>query len=168
MLQQKICLLGDFAVGKTSLVRRFVYDAFEEKYLSTVGVNISRKALQIGTNELNYLLWDLNGGSKFDSMLVSYCAGAAGAIIVGDVSRAETFEKMQYYAEQFSKLRPKAALIFVGNKADLPDDEWRIDQAMLSKLAAKYKKAPTFFTSAKEGSNVQEMFELLGELTLKS
>ena len=166
-LQQKICLLGDFGVGKTSLVRRFVEGKFEEKYLSTVGVNISRKALQLGNVGLTYLLWDLNGGSRFDVMLASYCGGAVGAIIVGDLSRAETFEKMGYYAENFKKLRPQGRLIFVGNKADLQQSEWRIDPAHISHLAHTYDDAPMFLTSAKSGSLVEEVFLKLGELTLK-
>jgi small GTP-binding protein len=164
--QQKICLLGDFGVGKTSLVRRFVYGLFEEKYLSTVGVNISRKTLAFGADKLNYLLWDLNGGAKFDTMMISYTAGAVGALIVGDLTRLETFDKMTYYAEKFSKLRPKAHLVFVGNKVDVANQHWRINPRQIDELARRFSAAPVFLTSAKDGSQVEEMFTTLGAMTL--
>jgi small GTP-binding protein len=168
-IQQKICLLGDFGVGKTSLVRRFVSGIFDDKYLSTVGVNISRKAVTLNTNTkvvtFNFMLWDLNGGAKFDKMFTSYCGGASGALIVCDLGRAETFDKLSYYAEGFKQLRPTAPLLIVGNKNDLPSAEWRVNPTTISTLAQKYSAA-SFLTSAKTGAIVNEMFDHLAHLLL--
>jgi small GTP-binding protein len=162
-LQKKVCLLGAYGVGKTSLVRRFVYELFEEKYLTTIGVNVSRKTVEMPTAKITYLLWDLNGGAKFDSMMISYMSGAAGAIVVCDLSRRETFEQISYYADHLIKLRPQAKLILVGNKADL------LNKAVLEKdlktLADQYQ-VPYFLTSAKTGDQVEAMFIKLGEALL--
>lgn len=165
IVQQKICLLGDFGVGKTSLVRRFVEGKFSDKYLTTIGVNISRKEFQVGATRLTYLLWDFNGGAKFDHMLTSYCTGSMGAIIVADLGRAETFDKLEYYAAEFRKLRPQGKLIFVGNKADLPLADQRISAAQIEATATKYT-TPYFLTSAKSGALVEELFLKMGQLTL--
>ncbi len=85
-LSAKICLLGDYAVGKTSLVRRFVYNMFEDKYLSTIGVKVSRKVVAVPRGddvvELVLMLWDLAGSEEFDSVRASYLRGAAGALVV--------------------------------------------------------------------------------------
>ena len=83
-LSMKVCLLGDFAVGKTSLVSRFVHNAFSDKYLSTIGVKVSRKTVAVvGADEvveLTIMLWDLAGNEEFNQMRASYLRGAAGAL----------------------------------------------------------------------------------------
>ena len=93
-ITQKICLLGDFSVGKTSLIRRFVENKFSDEYLSTIGVKISRKSVdvKIETKEhrVNLLVWDLEGKTKFKAITPSYLKGASGAIVVGDLTRSDT------------------------------------------------------------------------------
>ncbi len=96
-IQKKVCLLGDFAVGKTSLVRRFVEGRFDDKYLSTIGVKISRKTLARPYGALHLIVWDLAGGEEFGAES-SYLRGAAGALIVGDLTRRETLESFERYA----------------------------------------------------------------------
>ncbi|MEO0836337.1 MAG: ADP-ribosylation factor-like protein, partial [Cyanobacteria bacterium J06642_3] len=90
-ISKKICLLGDFNVGKTSLVRRFVEDTFSDRYLTTVGVKISRKSMTVSTeqdiHQVNLLVWDLEGNTKFKSITPSYLKGASGSIIVADLTR---------------------------------------------------------------------------------
>ncbi|HNO94753.1 MAG TPA: hypothetical protein PKJ84_11315, partial [Anaerolineales bacterium] len=71
-IQKKICLLGDFGVGKTSLVQRFVEGRFDDKYLSTMGVKISRKTLKRSYGKLNLLIWDVAGSNGFESSGTSY------------------------------------------------------------------------------------------------
>ena len=90
VIQKKICLLGDEAVGKTSLVRRYVEGRFDEKYLSTMGVTISRKTMVRPTYTMNMLVWDMEGSPTLKKIQVNYLRGAAGALIVCDLTRRET------------------------------------------------------------------------------
>ena len=87
-VQKKVCLLGDFAVGKTSLIRRYVEDRFDDKYLSTIGVKISRKIVQRPDYALTLLIWDLAGGDDINQLSRRYLLGAVGAILVCDLTRA--------------------------------------------------------------------------------
>lgn len=100
-LSAKVCLLGDYAVGKTSLVRRFVYNLFEDKYLSTIGVKVSRKMVAVPRGdevvELVLMLWDLAGSEEFDSVRASYLRGAAGALVVCDVTQRSTLASVSDY-----------------------------------------------------------------------
>jgi len=89
LIQKKVCLLGDFSVGKTSLSERFVYDRFSGRYLSTIGVKISRKPINISKDiMLNMLIWDLAGSEEFSGVQSSYLQGAQGAILVCDLTRS--------------------------------------------------------------------------------
>ena len=90
MIQKKICMVGVFGTGKTSLVQRFVYSKFSEKYHSTVGVKIDRKQVEVGGTAVNLLLWDLAGQDKFQSVQASYLRGSAGIFFVIDGTRRET------------------------------------------------------------------------------
>ena len=170
ILSKKICMLGTFGVGKTSLVRRFVYSIFEEKYLSTLGVQISQKQLtdlcpgSHKADQLNLILWDLANVEKFTPAVRNYYRGAAGAIIVTDLTRRETFDETRIHVREFLETNPDAVLIFAGNKADLVS-EVSAGSPELQILAEKYD-APWLLTSAKTGDNVQELFEKLGEALL--
>lgn len=163
--QKKICLIGEFSVGKTSLVRRFIEGRFEEKYLSTIGVQVSRKSLQVRHAEqqieLDLLVWDLVGGEKFDSRMKTYFRGASGAILVCDLTRPETLVSLARYATDFWQVNPATPLIMVGNKADLIE-ECLISDRMLAEVAADWH-APWFLSSAKSGENVELIFQTLGE-----
>ena len=158
-IQKKICLLGDFAVGKTSLVRRFVEGRFDDKYLSTIGVKISRKVVSHGANTVNLLLWDLAGGDDFSKAGASYLRGAAGALIVCDLTRRETLDALSYYSQQLRALRVDAALVLLGNKVDLTADH-TVTEADMQAIATTIN-APYLLTSAKTGQCVEEAFQLL-------
>ena len=159
-IQKKVCLLGDFAVGKTSLVSRFVEGRFDDKYLSTIGVKISRKVVQRGDSErVNLLLWDLAGGDDFSKSGASYLRGAAGALIVCDLTRAETLRAVSYYSQQIGTISETAALVIVGNKVDLTT-ECEISDYDMAALAADLN-APYLLVSAKTGQCVEEAFQLL-------
>src|SRR5262249_1800310 len=92
MIQKKISMLGAFAVGKTSLVARFVESIFSEKYLTTVGVKISKKALQVGNQEWQLMLWDLAGEDEFLQLHPSYLRGSSGYLLVADGTRRTTLD----------------------------------------------------------------------------
>lgn len=165
-LSKKVCLLGEFAVGKTSLVRRFVYNLFDDRYISTIGVRVSRKTLAVPVNEqlaeLTLMVWDLAGSEEFNRVSASYLRGAAGAILVYDVTRTSTFDQLHNYVLSLYKINPQARLVLAGNKIDLVDRH-QLDTHNADQLAAELN-APLFFTSAKQGDEVDNLFRYLGRL----
>ena len=168
VISQKICLLGDFSVGKTSLIRRFIEGKFSDQYLTTVGVKISRKSLELDDldQKINFILWDIEGQTKFQSITPSYLQGATGVIIVGDLTRPETLANLQKHLELFLKINPQGIAIVALNKTDLVDPE------KLSKLLEQYSfrnnihVLASYGTSAKSGSHVNEMFQQLAQSIL--
>lgn len=170
-LQKKICLLGDFAVGKTSLVRRFVEGRFDEKYLSTIGVKVDRKVLHLPSPhlgerkvELTFMLWDLAGGPEFSPVIPSYYRGSAGAILTCDLTRPDTLAGLERYARDFLEVNPAAWLVMAANKVDLGEERC-LSEESLNEFAA-VNRVPMFVTSAKTGELVEEMFQHLGTLIL--
>lgn len=164
-IQKKVCLLGDFAVGKTSLIRRFIEGVFEDKYLSTIGTKVSRKSLTIDDIALTLLIWDLAGGEKFSRVMHSYYRGASGAILVCDVTRVETMTIVEQYASDFCCINPGVPFIIVGNKVDLVEQR-TVPDAQLDEIAAQLN-APWFASSAKTGVNVETVFQTLGRRVLE-
>src|ERR1700690_1631558 len=92
MLQKKVCLLGGFGVGKTSLVRRYVQSIFSDAYLTTVGVKIEKKMVNVGAADVALILWDIAGEDDIKSIRTSYLRGTAGYLLVVDVTRSETLD----------------------------------------------------------------------------
>lgn len=165
-LSKKVCLLGDYAVGKTSLVRRFVYNLFDDKYLSTIGVKVSRKVIVLPQNgdlvELTLMIWDLAGSEEYDTVRASYLRGAAGAIIVCDLTRPASLESVPCYVDELHRASPGARLVIAANKADL-HDQYQIGEQEVAEQAAALR-APYYLTSAKTGANVEAVFRHLGQL----
>lgn len=159
-ISKKVCLLGDFSVGKTSLVSRFVYDRFDEKYLSTLGVKVSRKVVdvvgQAGTVELSILLWDLAGGEDGSIMTPSYLHGTAGAILVCDMTRTETLAGLYRYLSQLRAVAPSVVAVLAANKLDLVDSHVMTSHDV--DHVAQQLGLVSVFTSAKTGEGVEELF----------
>lgn len=168
-LTKKVCLLGDFSVGKTSLVRRFVESRFDERYLSTIGVKVDRHVLQVPTSGgeviLTLMLWDLAGGPDTGPMAPSYYRGASGAIIACDLTRPETIPGVKRYADRLLAANPAAALVLAANKVDLVQER-RVAEEDLEAVASE-TRAPLFLTSARTGEQVEAMFGQLGVLLLQ-
>jgi small GTP-binding protein len=165
-ISKKVCLLGDFAVGKTSLMRRFVYDLFSDKYISTIGVKVSRKTVAIPIAEdiveLTMMLWDLGGSEEFNLVRASYLRGAAGAVLVCDLTRPGTLGGIQTCADELLSTNPGARFILAANKCDLTDQR-RLTQEQIEAAAANVN-APYYLTSAKTGDEVETLFRHLGRL----
>ncbi len=120
VVQKKICMLGDFAVGKTSLMRRFVEGKFDDKYMSTIGVKISRKIIFRSYGQLNLLVWDMTGGDDFGTQArSSYLRGASAALVVCDLSRRETLTVLERYAQQMQQLNPQTPLVLAREMTSL-------------------------------------------------
>lgn len=163
MISKKICLLGDFAVGKTSLVRRFVYDRFEDKYISTIGVRVSRKILAVpgpaAPVEVSLLIWDLAGSEEFDRVRAGYVRGASGAILVCDMTRRQTLDNLSQYVADLRSITPDVHMAVVGNKVDLVDRQ-ALTADDLTTFADEIR-SPVYLTSAKTGDQVDGMFRHL-------
>lgn len=176
-ISKKVCLLGDFAVGKTSLVRRFVYDRFDDRYISTIGVKVSRKTLMVadetGIVELNLLLWDLAGSDSFRDVRASYLRGASGAILVCDLSRPETLACLPEIAASLRAASGDPALIMAANKRDLLSDPVAPGAAVGAAVGAAADMAgllgiPCHLTSARQGDEVEALFRQLGQQLARS
>jgi len=154
MIRKKILLLGDFSVGKTSLVRRYVEGAFDDKYLTTIGVKISKKLCTIEGVECELLIWDVEGSTPSKKISLGYYRGASGAIFVTDITRRETLENLQAHKDVFLTENPNASYVTAYNKAD-----------MLSGIAREniVLDKDTFLTSAKDDKNVEALFLRLME-----
>lgn len=161
VVQKKVCLLGDFAVGKTSLVRRYIEGRFDDKYLSTIGVKISRKVLERDGYTLNLLVWDLAGSEDFKEIRQRYLLGASAVCIVCDLTRAETLTSLERYAAQLRENDARMAIVLAGNKVDLVE-ELVIGHEMLETVGREMR-SPWLLTSAKTGEQVEEAFLLLAE-----
>lgn len=155
-ISKKVILTGSFGVGKTSLFNQFIYNKFGEKYLTTIGVKVSKKTIKIDDHELVILLWDIAGEVSQDKVPVSYFLGAAGIVYVFDLSRPSTFTNIQTDLAYLKNLLPESLIKVVGNKKDLLTEEQLQDT--LNSLAIKCD----ITTSAKTGENVEKMFEELG------
>ncbi len=169
VISQKMCLVGDFGVGKTSLIRRFVDDQFSDEYLSTVGVKISRKAVEVTLNnqtqqKVQLLIWDLEGHTKFKSIAPSYLQGAKGALIVADVTRPETIESLTNHIELFTSVNPKGAILLALNKTDLVEPNTIESLTNLAEKQASDRVFGIYQTSAKTGKDVDTIFS---DLVLK-
>lgn len=158
MLQKKICLLGAFGVGKTSLIRRYVDSIFSDAYLTTVGVKIDKKVLTVGTEELALILWDIAGEDEIAAVRVSYLRGAAGYLLVVDGTRPETLDTAESIQKRITAEIGAAPFFVLLNKADLVED-WALPPERIEVLEA----AGWIFrrTSAKTGDSVEETFAAL-------
>lgn len=161
LVQRKVCLLGDFAVGKTSLVRRFVEGRFDDRYFSTIGVKISRKMVMVGERPYNLLIWDLADGETYRTG-DAYLRGAAGALVVCDLTRRQSLPSMVDYLAHLRRVNPGIATVMVANKTDLAAQQ-TIDPAELRALSGELA-APYVMTSAKTGAGVEFAFITLVQL----
>jgi len=164
VIQKKICMLGGFAVGKTSLVQQFVKGIFSDKYFTTVGVKIDKKLVRVGEKEVNLVLWDLHGEDDFQQVRMSYLRGASGYFLVVDGTRRESLDcarALQVRIEEALGIVPCMLLL---NKADIMD-EWELDPGEAADFMEK--DCTLLQTSAKTGQGVEEAFLILTEKVLE-
>ena len=159
-MQKKICLLGSFAVGKTSLAERFVQSIFSDRYRTTVGVRIHKKAIQIGDHVLSLIIWDLAGEDEFVRLRTAYLRGASGYLLVADGTRPDTLDKAFDLHDRARTILGEVPFVFVVNKMDR-SDEWSINDEVLKDLGRK--GWPIIRTSAKSGRGVEEAFTAIAQ-----
>ena len=149
---------GGFAVGKTSLVSRFVHSMFSDKYLTTVGVKIDKKALTIDGRDLTLMLWDLYGQDEFQSVQDTHLRGAAGYLLVIDGTRPSTLEAAHDLRLRARAVAGDVPFVVVLNKADL-EPKWRLDDNAVATAFAG--SAGVMRASAKTGQGVEDAFASL-------
>ncbi len=173
VISKKICMIGDFSVGKTSLIRRYLDRQFSDHYLSTIGVKISRKELSFSTLDADeticqLMIWDIEGKTEFQSITTSYVAGAKGAIIVADLNRPDTIEHIQEHLALILSINPGDIAIAIAlNKSDTVSQESTQTIVDSLQLTQHYSVRQVYITSAKTGDAVEEMFEWLARCLLE-
>jgi len=155
IIKKKVCLVGAAGVGKTSLIKRFVHSVFGEKYLSTIGVDISKKTVCLDDREVMMVIWDTAGEEALYHVPTSYFSGNEGTILVVDGTRPDTLSTGLKIRERAARAGDKSQWICLLNKFDLVAS-WAVDASTESELAKM--NMPTFRTSAKTGTNVDVAF----------
>ena len=166
----KVCLVGENAVGKTSLIKKFVLDIFDDSYITTIGTKITKKTMGFEREEpvkMDMMIWDIMGQASFRSLLQdAYFYGAHGVLAVCDSTRASTVASLHDWLESTKQVVGEVPVVFLTNKVDLTD-QLEVTQDLLDDELGKYD-AKIMFSSAKTGQNVAEAFQLLGERIIET
>ena len=168
--QYRVVLLGEAAVGKTSLLRRYTENIFDEDYKATIGTSFSTKDVEvIGDNgnsaTVRLVIWDMGGQATYKELRRQFMKGAAAAIIVYDVTRPETFMAMNNWFESFREVCPGSVTIIAANKVDLDDE--RMVPVEPGIMLRDWFQAQYYETSAKTGKAVTDVFVKVAELLFK-
>lgn len=168
LMKVKVCFIGDAGVGKTSLIKRYVLDVFDDRYIATIGTKVTKKVVETKDPKsgeqvrVMMLIWDIMGQKGFRELLrEAYFFGAHGAIAVCDVTNRETLDELRYWIKALTDVAGDVPLVFVGNKVDLESGAV-IREDDVKGLAEKYG-APAYMSSAKTGQNVENIFKALAE-----
>lgn len=160
MIAKKVLLVGNFGVGKTSLIRRFVLNEFSEDYISTIGVRVSTKIVKFNNEEIKLLIWDVAGTNNDEKIPKAYFLGASAAMYVFDLSREETYNNLKDQIENIKQLSGLNNITVVGNKKDL------LTTKEIEHLKKTISTPVNLITSAKEDENVEDAFILLAKQSL--
>ena len=160
MKARKVCMIGDFAVGKTSLVARFVHQTFGEQYLSTLGVKIDTRQIRLPSgDELKLVLWDIAGKSAFAQIDGSYLRDAGGYLLVADGTRGDTLDSALRLQQATEAQLGQVPFCLLLNKSDL-QTRWAVDRQRIASL--RTQDWPLLETSALDGAGVEDAFQRLG------
>ena len=159
-VKYKIMVLGESRVGKTSLIKRYTKDQFGGVYLTTVGMDFQDKIIELEDKKVRLQVWDTAGQERFRNVTKSYFQSSHGLLVVYDITDKESFEKINFWMENIKNNAPeKAKLILVGNKCDLANE--RKVTIEYGENKARNYNIKFFESSAKDGTNVNEIFEEL-------
>jgi small GTP-binding protein len=170
----KICLVGEKAVGKTSLIRKYVFDEYDDNYLVTIGTKVTRKELKIKDPKSKELvnvqlyIWDIVGQKGFRQLLQdAYFYGTQGIIGVCDNTREITLMDLNSWMDTIHDVIEEVPTVFLGNKYDLKDMQ-QIGLNEITSVALGYEKSASYLSSAKTGYNVELAFETLSKKILEN
>lgn len=162
MIQKKVCLLGASSVGKTSLIKQYVEGIFSEKYLTSIGVKIDKKVLQVDQTDIQLMLWDIEGVDRYSGFQPKYLRGASAYIIVCDKTRAQSLVEGAEIQQMIKDTVDIPGILAI-NKSDL-EASWHWNEDELHNYQQSFEN--TFHTSAKTGDNVEAMFQCLAKLLI--
>ncbi len=170
-IKTKICLIGEKAVGKTSLIRRYVMNMFDDRYITTIGTKVSKKEVIVQKPEhglearIDMTIWDIMGEKGFRELLKeAYFYGANGILAVADITREKTLSDLDDWIDSTMKTAGKIPLLIAINKIDL-EEAVQVGDKEILQLARAFN-CPYIYTSAKTSDNVEDAFHTLGEMTL--
>lgn len=173
IMKTKICLVGEAAVGKTSLIRRYVLDMFEDLYIATLGAKVTKKGLLLpkldGGNDIkvNLMIWDIMGEKGFRELLKeAYFHGAQGILAVCDVTRKDTLLELNNWIDSVTKVTGEVPVRFVANKIDL-NDEAQFGEDDVREVSEEIGSS-YLMTSARTGDGVEQVFEEIARLIVKN
>jgi small GTP-binding protein len=166
---KKIALAGDSGVGKTSLIRRFVIDVFDDKYIATIGTKVSKRDVEYKqpdkTVYLTLMIWDILGQRDYRKMRVQGMGGAHGIALVADLTRPETVKSAEeFWLSEVVDIVGSVPVVFIGNKKDLAGEDSKAARDLTE--VARKTEMPALMCSAKTGENVEEAFRRLGEMMI--
>jgi small GTP-binding protein len=164
MLQKKVCMLGSFSVGKSSLVRRFVESIFSEQYHTSIGVKVDKKVVRVEGQDVTLVLWDIHGEDVFQKVQISYLRGMSGYLLIADGTRRQTLEDALALAGRVTETMGKIPAVLALNKSDLTA-HWEIEPDREARLAADGWSI--FRSSAKTGESVEQVFAHLALAMLR-
>ncbi|MEM7433330.1 MAG: Rab family GTPase [Pseudomonadota bacterium] len=161
-LVSKVCVVGDFCVGKTSVVERFVNNQFSDKYLTTIGVKVDTKEVELSSRgiTIKLVIWDVAGADRFGEKEFAYLRGTDGLIYVADGTRPSTFDSLNTLISQIQTRIGDRPGVLLMNKNDLIG-QWKVTQEIKDKFSALV--GATYSTSAKTGEGVEDALTNLGE-----
>ena len=165
----KVLLLGDSSVGKTCFLLRYCDKSFQDVHLSTIGLDYRLKSMTLKNNKnIKLQIWDTAGQDRFRAITKNYYKGANGIILIYDVTNMQTYENVKNWISQIKEeASPNVIIYLVGNKIDVPDEQRLIKAEDGQKIADEFN-LPFKEASAKDGTNVNEIFqELLEEIDEK-
>jgi small GTP-binding protein len=166
LLKAKVCLVGEGAAGKTSLIRRFVLDQFDDAYILTLAAKVSKKVVEIpirpeGTISIEMAVWDVMGQRRFRDLLSDlYFEGVSGILAVADITRRQTLTALYEWVDRVDAVSSQAPLVLAVNKSDL-DKAAQLSEADIAPVARAFN-GTYYMTSAKTGAGVEEAFQTLG------
>lgn len=159
----KVIFLGEPAVGKTSLIKKYIDKNYEECYIPTIGVSITKKQVEYAGKKFTIMFWDIAGQPQFYLLHKVYYNGANGVVLIFDLTRSHTLMNLKdWYKELLKYQLDKVPIIIVGNKSDLK--ERAVLEPQMDHLAEQLGVTHTFMTSAKTGDNVDQIFKTMAEL----
>jgi small GTP-binding protein len=168
-IQFKFLVLGEGRIGKTCIIERYVNRTFKGNYIATIGMDIRLKRLEINNNDVNISITDTAGQERFRSITKMFYKGADGILVGFDLTEPNTLEQVNYWIDQIEMNRSKEypiSLVLFGNKYD-DKENIKVQEEDIKKMEEKYN-LKYFPTSAKDGTNVQTVFEYLTKITLKT
>jgi len=160
----KIIAVGDGTAGKTSIIRRYVHEEFDSKYIKTIGVSHALKRLCLNDTEITMTIWDTGGQELFDCIRPQYYRGAHGVLVIYDVTSQGSFDHLDKWLHELDTSCGKIPKIIIGNKIDLTDK--RVIPPEAGEKYARQNFVSHSETSAKTGENVAEVMEELAKLIL--